>query len=408
MKASIVCIGTELTTGRNLDTNSRFLAQNLFECGIDIASISNFPDNYSILKEELNNIIKSNDMIIITGGLGPTQDDITKDVIKDILDIEMVYSDHIYKRIESSFKKRGYKTPPSNLSQAEVFRNSKIIYNNIGTAPGFIIEKEKKIIVLLPGPPCELIPMFKADVITLIKGRYKKNIFKAIYRLTGIAESYISDKLKDIDADIKSLKGDITYLAKPNLIDVLITSRHNISKIKKIIKKIPDTFKNNIYTDKWETIYEVIAGLLKKHKLSLSLAESCTGGLISKTVTDLSGSSKYFKFGVTTYSNESKMKILNVKKDILIKYGAVSRQTAREMIKGLKTIIDTDISVSVTGIAGPGGATPDKPVGLVYIGVSVKEEVVIYKFVFNGSRDRIRDFILNKTFELLFQKLKEL
>ena len=406
-KAVILSIGTELTTGRNLDTNSQYIAHKLFLLGINITSIKNLPDDHSIIKKHLSAAIKENDIVILTGGLGPTQDDITKDAVKDLLKLKTEYSSGIYKRIEMGFKERNFKTPRINRSQAIIFKDGLTLENRNGTAPGFIIQKIKSTIVLLPGPPSEMIPMLEQSVIPYLKERFRIKFFHKVFRITGIPESLVAEKLKNVDISVKKLKGDMSYLSNLNLIDVVISSGYNINKIKKISHEVTKLFKNNIYTDKWVTIYDIVSKLLLKKDLTLSIAESCTGGMLGKAITDIPGSSAYFKFGIICYSNQSKIKILNVKKSTLQKYGAVSPQTAKEMLKGLEEVIKTDVSISITGIAGPSGGSRDKPVGLVYIGIRIKNDTKIEKFVFKGSRERIRSFIVNKTFELLFQRLRQ-
>lgn len=406
VKVAIICIGTELTTGMKLDTNSQYLSQRLYDLGIEITSLINLPDEFNIIKNSLSQLMKINKIIIVTGGLGPTQDDITRDVVKKVLNLETKYSEKIFKNIKNRFKRQGYlHIPDINKFQAIIFKRSIVIPNSVGTAPGFIIEKKKNIICLLPGPPVELIPMFEKRVIPYFRKKFKIKHLHYVYRLAGMAESIAAEKLKIIDEKIRKYKGEVTILSKPNLIDIIVSSKYNIKKIKIITNEIKRIFRESIYSEKWESIYSIVADLLKKKKYSLSLSESCTGGLVSKTFTDMPGSSKYFKFGVTVYSNEAKMKILKLKKEILDQFGAVSEQTALEMLKGLKRLINTDISVSVTGIAGPSGGTKNKPVGLVYIGIRLYNEMKVFKFVFNGNRERIRNYILNKAFELLYRKL---
>ncbi len=405
-KAAIICIGTELTTGIKLDTNSQYLSQQLYNLGIEITSLINLPDEFNIIKNSLSQLMQINQIIIVTGGLGPTQDDITRDVVKKVLNLETKYSKKIFKNIKDRFKRQGYlHTPDINKYQAVIFKRSIVIPNSVGTAVGFIIKKKKNIICLLPGPPVELIPMFKKNVIPYFKKKFKIKQLHYVCRLAGMAESIAAEKLKIIDKKIRKYKGDVTILSKPNLIDIVVSSKYNIKKIKIITKEIKRIFRESIYSEKWKSIYSIVADLLKKKKYSLSLSESCTGGLISKIFTDMPGSSEYFKFGVTVYSNEAKIKILKLKKEILDQFGAVSEQTSFEMLKGLKRLINTDISVSVTGIAGPSGGIKNKPVGLVYIGIRFYNEMKIFKFVFNGNRERIRNYILNKTFELLYRKL---
>ena len=406
-KAAILCIGTELTIGKNLDTNSKYIANKLFLLGIEVSAICNLPDSHSIIKEYLAASLKNNDIIILTGGLGPTQDDITKDAVKDAMHLETEYSKEIFQGIEQRFKRRGYKIPECNKSQAIIFKDSIVLKNKAGTAPGFIIEKNNKKVILLPGPPVEMTTMMESDVLPYLDSKFKMKFYHQIFKIAGLPESQVSEKLDEIDKSIKKLKGDLTYLARPNLIEILVSSKYNIEKIKKIASEIKNIFFENIYADKQDDIYNIVCSHLLKKKLSFSIAESCTGGLVGKTITDIPGSSEYFKFGLVCYSNESKIKILKVNKELLDKHGAVSEEVALGMLQGLQKIINTDVSVSITGIAGPSGGTKEKPVGMVYIGIKFKKDTEVYKFIFpGGNREKIRNFTLNKVFELLYKRFK--
>lgn len=403
---AILSIGTELTTGKILETNSHYLSQKLLRLGIQINTIKKIPDDFSVFKREFLADYKFNDLIIIAGGLGPTLDDITKDVIKEALKLEYRYSQEIEQEIRRYFQQRNIPMPELNKVQAQVFKNSLIMKNKIGTAPGYIIEKNNKVVVLLPGPPYEMEPMFQQYVIPYLKRKWKIKFYEKIIRLFGISESYVGEKLIQEDKVIKQLKGDITYLSTPNLIDIIITTRFNFKQIKKRANKIKFLFKNNMYTDQWESIYEVVARLLIKNRLTLSVAESCTGGLVSKTLTDIPGSSNFLLFDVVVYSNLSKVKLLKVPQKILKQFGAVSAETAQSMIQGLEKIIKTDISVSVTGIAGPTGGSKKKPLGTVFIGIKYRGKMIVQKYNFLGSREKIRLHTLNKIMENIYTAMR--
>ncbi len=265
-KAAILCIGTELTIGRNLDTNSKYIANKLFLLGIEVSVILNLPDNYAIIKKNLAASLKENDIIILTGGLGPTQDDITKDAVKDVLALKTEYSEGILQGIEKRFKKRGYKAPECNKSQAIVFKNAIVLNNRVGTATGFIIEKKNSKIILLPGPPVEMTSMMEYNVIPYLSKRFKTKFHHEIFRIAGLPESYVAEKLDDIDKSIKKLKGDLTYLARPNLIEVIVSSKYNIDKIRKIAGEIKNVFSENIYSDKKDDIYNILSSHLLQKK----------------------------------------------------------------------------------------------------------------------------------------------
>ncbi|MDD5065964.1 MAG: competence/damage-inducible protein A [bacterium] len=408
VRCSIICVGTELVTGKNLDTNSPYLSREILKLGYSADIILKISDDKHVLSRTLKWILKQSECVILTGGLGPTSDDVTKDAVKDALKLQYVFSQKVYRRIGRYFRKRGRPMPENNKVQAFLLKGSRILNNRAGTAPGCIVEKRGKVIILLPGPPAELRPMFEEQVKSYLKRKWRVRVYQRIYRLFGLTESGLAEQIKEHEARIKELGCGITYLAKPNLIDIILTGRKNVGRLKKIADELEPFFQGHIYSRSWKSLYETVARQLKSGNLKLALAESCTGGLIAKTMTDLSGSSAFFLFDVVSYSNKAKENILRVKSRTLSQYGAVSRETAREMLDGLEAFLTADLYVSVTGIAGPSGGTPEKPVGLVYIGTRYKRRTIVEKYFFPGNREYIRDYSLNKVFELIYRRIHDI
>lgn len=359
MKAEILSIGTELLLGRIVNTNAAYLSQKLAELGIDLYYQSTVGDNPQRLIEAIRRALGRSNVVIMTGGLGPTIDDITLEAMK-------------------------------------VFSGKRFtIPNKIGTAPGLIIEYKDKVIVCLPGPPRELYSMFEDNVIPYLKKRFKEGwiIRMRIIKTTGLRES----KVNGIVKDLLKLRPPTTVgiYAKLGEVDLVImakakTGQIAAKKIAKIEKKINGRLKKYVFGYDEETLEGAIGKLLTKTNKTIAIAESCTGGLISNRITDISGCSRYFKCSMVTYSNESKESFLGVKRGSLEKYGAVSKQAALEMAMGIKHFACVDIGVGVTGIAGPTGWAKGKPLGLVYIALVTDRKRIVKKFLFRGSRQDVK------------------
>jgi len=398
MRVEVINIGSELLFNR-VNTNINLISKILLCSGFKISKCTIIGDDKEEIKREFLNSYKKADLIIITGGLGPTFDDLTREAISEALNKELLFDENVWKEIEEKFRKRNIKPPEINKRQAYVIKGAKIIENKNGTAPGMIIEENGKLVLILPGPPNELEPMFK-DCIKIIEEKFKKqDIITNIYSIIGVPESEVETKLSDL---INEMKGNFTILAHPNLIELVLTlpeeKKYKFVEVENIIK---ERFGIKYIGMNAPTIPEIIGNLLKEKKLKLAIAESCSGGLACKLITDIPGSSEYFMGGFVTYSNILKKKILKVPKTILKKYGAVSEEVAILMAKNAKKYGKADISLSFTGIAGPTGATPEKPVGLVWIGISYKKKTNAYRFIFSGDRKTIRDRAVYKGFELL-------
>ncbi|ORX24188.1 competence/damage-inducible protein A [Thermoanaerobacterium sp. PSU-2] len=392
MKCEIISVGTELLLGQIANTNSKFISEMLTTLGIDVYFQTNVGDNKSRLLECLKIASERSDLIILTGGLGPTIDDLTKETVAEFFSLRLIEDIDTKLKIQSYFERSKRNLTQNNYKQALFPEGAKILPNDNGTAPGFIIEKNKNIVVVLPGPPAELIPIFKNYVYSYLKPLSDEIIVSKVIKMFGISESQVDEMVNNL---LVSQNPTVAPLVGNGIVTLRITAKSDdplkaknmIDEYEKNIKKLLGEYIFGVDDD---TLESVVLNLLKTKNLTLSTAESCTGGLLSKKITDIPGASEIFKFGAITYSNESKEEILGVSKNTIEKYGAVSEETAREMAVNVKDIAKTDYGLSITGIAGPSGGTPNKPVGLVYIGLAYKDAVHIKKIISNGNRDKIR------------------
>ncbi|PIU69185.1 MAG: competence/damage-inducible protein A [Armatimonadetes bacterium CG07_land_8_20_14_0_80_40_9] len=410
MNAEIISIGTELLLGQIVDTNSAYLSQKLAELGIDIYLKTTVGDNKRRILSALKKTLKRAELIITVGGLGPTQDDLTKKVIAQALNKEMILNKRVAKMIESYFLRQGLKFTENNLQQARFPQGAKIIYNPLGTAPGMIIKKEDKIIIALPGPPRELKPMFEEQIFPYLRKKKSKGMIikSKVLRVVGLGESLVEERIKEI---LRQDSPTIAPLVSQGEVHLRITAKgDNKSEIDKRIREVKKKIKRNlgdyIYGEDLKTLEEVVANLLLKEKRTLSVAESCSGGLISHKLTNVSGSSNYYLGGIVCYSNKSKIDLLRVPKETIAQKGAVSRECAISMAKGVRMRFSADLGLAITGIAGPKGGTKDKPVGLVYIALADKKTVQCQEFKFRGARIFIKQKASLSALDILRRYLK--
>ena len=393
MNGEIICIGTELLLGDVLNSNSQYLSKELSTLGINLFYHSVVGDNSERLKQTILTALKRSDIIITTGGLGPTQDDLTKETISKLLNLPLELHKPSYKHIKDYFKNDSCKMTTNNIKQAYIPMGSIVIPNNNGTAPGIIIKKNDKIIILLPGPPKELTPMFEKYIIPYLSQKEKKNFYSRYYRVVGIGESALEDVLMDI-IDKQENPTLATYAGNCEVLLRLTADAINQQKADEILQPYEDLIYSrvgeHIYGDKKDTLEQVTANLLIKHNITFSIAESCTGGLIASRLTSVPNVSKIFHSGIVCYSNDAKENIVGVSPETLSQKGAVSDEVAEELCRGLYDKTHTDIVMSITGIAGPDGGTKDKPVGLVYIGLLYNNEIEINKFHLKGNRNKIQ------------------
>lgn len=394
MNAEIIAVGTELLLGQIINTNAWYISQRLPEAGVNVYYHSVVGDNPERLTRCLNIAIERSDVIITTGGLGPTNDDITKEIIAKILGKELVLHEEILREMEAFFKKRNREMTQNNLKQAYLPKGSIIIKNKNGTAPGCIIESNGKIVIMLPGPPSEMKPMFEEKVLPYFLEKSGYMIASKYVRIFGMGESQVESKIIDIIEN--QTNPTIAPYAKEGEVMLRITARCKRGEspeelINSVINKIRERLGDAVYSVENKELEEVAANLLISNNLTISIAESCTGGLISKKLTDVAGISRVYEGSVISYSNNLKRNLLSVDKDILERHGAVSSHTAIEMAKGIRELANTDLGLAVTGIAGPGGGAPEKPVGLVYIALSHNEGVEAKELRLWGDRGKIRN-----------------
>lgn len=407
MVVELISVGTEILLGNIVNTNASYLAKKCAELGLSSFYQIAVGDNEERLTSTLKNALTRSDIIILTGGLGPTKDDLTKEVVANTLGLSLCLDEHIREKIQDYFNRSNYKViPNSNWKQAMVIEGAMVIDNNNGTAPGLMIStKENKKIILLPGPPNEMIPMFEQDIFPYLSKLESSVIISDMVKICGIGESMVETLVTDLIE--KQSNPTIAPYAKDAEVHLRVTAKADtISKANDLLKPIVDDlkkrFKENIYTtEEAETLEEAVVKLLKKQKLTVTTAESCTGGLVAGRLINVPGASDVFNEGFITYSNDAKIKYLNVKKETLQEFGAVSTNTAKEMAEGVVRATNSDTAIAITGLAGPDGGTDEKPVGLVYIACFVKNKTTVKEYHFKGNRQKIREYTVVNALDLL-------
>lgn len=372
MKTAILSVGTELLFGQITNTNTVYLSQKLNLMGFDVMYHYTVGDNPERVAEMIEMAFKDCDIVLTTGGLGPTQDDLTKEVACQVLGDELVMMDDVLEELTAYFKKNGRQMTENNKKQAIMPSRAKIFRNDAGTAPGFALEKDGKYIICMPGPPREMTRMFEKSVMPFLKEMSNDVIYYRMIRCFGIGESQLETSLLDL-IDNQTDPTLATY-AKEGECSLRIASKRKTldearAAVDEMLDKVQQIIGDYIYSIDDEELVQVVCDKLMKKKLTIASAESCTGGMFAAALTDIPGISDVFQRGIVTYSNEAKMDELGVSAETLKKHGAVSEKTALEMAQGLKVVSGCDVCISVTGIAGPGGGSTEKPVGLVYIGL---------------------------------------
>ena len=395
MNAEIICVGTELLLGNIVNTNAAFISERISRLGISCFNQCVVGDNMDRCLAQLKESSSRSDIIILSGGLGPTEDDMTKEAVAKFNRLPLVEDKKSRKAIEEYFAKRNIEPTENNWKQALLPKGAKAVPNANGTAPGIILETKNCTYILLPGPPFELEPMFEKQIMPYLASLQSGVLYSKTVKIVGVGESRAETMIMDmIDAQTNPT---IATYAKTGEVHIRVTSYASDKKeaaklVKPVEKELKKRFGSSIYTtDEKVTLERAVMDLLVSGSMTLSTVESCTGGLISSRIVSESGASEILKCGFVTYSNESKSKLVGVKKSTLDKYGAVSEQTASEMAKGGAKASGSDVCISVTGIAGPDGGTKAKPVGLVYIGCCVKGKVTVKEFRFSGNRNKIRN-----------------
>jgi nicotinamide-nucleotide amidase len=392
MIAHIITIGDEILIGQTLNTNAACIGDQLTNIQIAVNKTSVVGDDHDDIMAEFKTCWAKNDLLIVTGGLGPTHDDITRNCIVKFFKTELVQNDDVLEDIRRLFQKRGRDVRKINEAQGLVPKVAKIIRNEYGTAPGIWIEKDNKIFIAMPGVPYEMHAMMDTFVIPNLIELLKdlSTVQKRItLETTGIPESFLFEKLGDISDLLDGAK--MAFLPSAIGVRMRITVSENneedaSNKLIEIEQKIRSKAGRYVFGRDGEKLEEVVGRILHERGLKISIAESCTGGYLSNLLTNVSGSSKYFESGLVAYSNASKVEIVKVDEDTINEYGSVSLEVAKQMAEGIKAISGTDIGVSITGIMGPTGGTDTKPIGLVYIGFCDEEISIAKKFTFGDDR----------------------
>lgn len=410
MTAEIIAIGTEILLGDILNTNAQYLSRQLADMGISVYFQSVVGDNEERLLETLRLAMSRTDIIITTGGLGPTTDDLSKETIAKALGLSLVEHEESSKRILSYFKDRGITMSANNLKQATVPKGATVLTNHNGTAPGFMVETKQNRVIVLPGPPNEMVPMYQESVKPILERLSDGIIYSRTLKLCGIGESTVAEKIQHIID--RQTNPTIAPYAKSGEVHLRVTAKsHDEAEATKMIDKVEREVRqivgNYIYTTDGRSLEATITDLMKHRGYTLSVAESCTGGLLSGRIINCSGVSDVYKEGFVTYSNEAKEKHLGVRHETLDHYGAVSEETAREMVEGLVNHTGTTAGIAITGIAGPTGGTEDKPVGLVYIGVRLNQTTRVKRYHFGGNRHKIRERAVVQGLIMLWHMLRD-
>lgn len=402
MIISIINVGNEVLDGDVLNSNAQFLSKELYQMGHEIKFHSVCQDRFEDILTVLKFSSEISDLIVLTGGLGPTEDDMTKEVLADFLNKNLIENQQVLLDIKNKFKNFNAKMTQNNIKQAYVIEKAKILFNDKGTAPGFIVESKNCNYVLLPGPPREMKHLFEKYIRDYLKNDVSSKIESRIIKIDGVGESTVASEINDL---IQQKNIYIATYAKMGEVKVKLSTTQSGNLLDNTQNEIITRFKDHVISYSEKETYISLCEHLIENNISISTAESCTGGLLSSKIVENSGISKIYFGSYITYSNEMKIAELEVNEDSISTYGAVSEVVAKEMLLGLFGKTKTDICVAITGIAGPNGGTENKPVGLVYIGFKIFEEVFIIKNNFRGNRNEIRERSVNKVFNMLSKKL---
>ncbi len=394
MRAEIIATGSELLSGGVLDTNSLFLSEELMLIGIETAFKTAVGDNEKDIEEALHQALGRADAVIITGGLGPTEDDMTRKVVSKIMKKRLVLNEDALKDIHTRLSGRGREYLVVNDRQALIPAGARLLRNPVGIAPGFFIDEQGPFVAVLPGVPGELRAMYREGLRPALGDRSggKLATRRRILRTCGMSESAINQAIQDI---LRRSIPAVGLTAKDMGVDIRIVAHganaeQSQMQVDRTEEAIREKLGDVIYGVDAQELEEVVGALLKQRRLKIAVAESCTGGLVGGRITNIAGSSEYFEGGVIAYSNPAKTSLLGVPKDLLDRHGAVSSEVAAAMARGVRQSLSADLGVAITGIAGPGGGTEKKPVGLVYTALATAQDVKTEEHRFLGERDQVR------------------
>lgn len=413
VNAEIIAVGSELLTPHRQDTNSLYLTEKLNELGVEVRFKCIVGDDAEGLTAAAKLAMRRSDIIVFSGGLGPTEDDLTREAVAESLGLKLQRDPAILAKLEERFAKRGYKMTPNNAKQADIITSAAILPNLLGTAPGQWIagkyDGQERLLMLLPGPPFELKSMFETECMPRLRGRVPvQHIATRTLKMAMMPESQVDARVAPIYktyADIET-----TILAGAGEIQLHLRCRKDSqaeaeARVEELAEKIEDELGDAIFSRKGETIEQIVSYLLQMRSMTLAVAESCTGGMLAERITSFSGSSRYFLGGAVVYSNELKTQFANVPKALIDRHGAVSREVAAAMADGIRKRCVASYGVGITGVAGPSGGTEQKPVGLVYIALAGEEGTQVVERNFPGDRARIRQFSTLQALEMIRRAL---
>jgi nicotinamide-nucleotide amidase len=402
----IITIGDELLIGQTIDTNSAWIAQQLNQIGINVKRRIAVGDERTAIGEALDEAIPKADIIFLTGGLGPTADDITKPLLSEYFGGKLTINETVLQHVKQLFSKRNRPFLERNMAQAEVPENCQVLFNRMGTAPGMWFEKDNCIIISLPGVPFEMQTIVSEEVMPRLREKFKgQHIIHKTLITVGVGESFIADKIEDIETALPP-HIHLAYLPTPGFVKLRLTTEGENkealqAEIDTRAELIRQRLGNIIAATEDIPLEEIVARMMIEGRLTLGLAESCTGGYLANRLTNIPGSSAFFKGSVVTYANEIKERVLDVPSRILQTEGAVSEATVRQMATAALELMQSDIALSISGILGPGGATPDKPVGLVWMAIANKDRVITKKFQFFYDRPRNKEMAANAALDMI-------
>jgi len=395
VNAEIVTIGRELLDGSRSDTNTVYLGSRLWALGTEVVRSTTVPDEPAAIEDAVGRALEAADIVITTGGLGPTSDDRTKHVVARLFARKLVLDEDVLARLYAYFEELGREMPEINMSQAMIPEGARVIMNTRGTAPGLVLEKDDAVLFSLPGVPSEMRAMVENYVVPFLEGRgLVRLVQERVIRTTGIPESTVAERTGDLAR--KLIRTEVAYLPSMTGVDLKVVARGDTPAeaartADRSAERLADRLGSYVYARGGESIEKVVGYLLAMGEATLAVAESCTGGRLGWRVTKVPGSSDYFLGGVVAYADELKKRLLGVKAGTLKRHGAVSAEVASEMAAGVRKKTGASYALSITGTAGPGGGTAEKPVGLVYVGVAWERGERVSEFRFPGGRGQVRE-----------------
>jgi len=413
VNAEIIAVGSELLTPHRQDTNSLYLTEKLNELGVEVRFKSIVGDERESLIAATKLAMRRSDIIVFSGGLGPTEDDLTREAVAEALGLTLNRDPQILAKLEERFAKRGYKFSLNNAKQADVIANAAVLTNSLGSAPGQWIsgkyDQHDRILILLPGVPYELKALFEGECIPRLRTKVPvQHIATRTLKMAMVPESQVDARVAPIYKTYSDV--ETTILAGGGEIQLQLRCRKDSeteaeARVEELAEKIEEEMGDTIFSRKGETIEQIVSYLLQMRGMTLATAESCTGGLLAQRITSLSGSSRYFLGGAVVYSNELKTQFAGVPKALIDKHGAVSREVAQALAEGIRKRCLSSYGVGITGVAGPTGGTEQKPVGLLYIALAGEEGTQVVERNFPGDRARIRQFATEQALEMIRRAL---